>query len=309
MLNLNYHHLYYFWTVARLGSITGAARELNLAQPTLSAQIAQLERRCGCRLLSRGPWGARLTSEGETVLSHCRRIFEAGAQLEADIAAGLDAAPRTLRVGAHGAVPRSAVMRVLDAARAADPDMHVLVSSGAPVGITERLESRVLDIAISALDLSLRLGPDFRSRAIGSIPLVFAAAPSVAKRVGRFPKGLANAALLLRGPDNPVTKQVEQFLRERNITPRVEAQADDAELLRALALAGRGVAALELPSVRDDLGAGKLVRLHAGPSGLRETIWLIAPRADSQRPGLEKSMTALMGRFALGRELVADARS
>ena len=57
MLNLNYHHLYYFWTVARLGSITGAARELNLAQPTLSAQIAQLERRCGCRLLTRGPWG------------------------------------------------------------------------------------------------------------------------------------------------------------------------------------------------------------------------------------------------------------
>ena len=305
MINLNYHHLYYFWTVARLGSITGAARELNLAQSTLSAQLAQLERRCGGRLLERGPWGARLTPEGETVLAHCRRIFEAGAQLEADIAAGLSAAPRTLRVGAHGAVPRSAVMRVLDAARAADPELRVLVSSGAPAGISARLETRVLDLAVSSQDLSLRLGPDFRGRDIGSIPLVFAAAPSVAKRVGRFPAGLTKVPMLLRGPDNPVSKQVEQFLRDQKASPRIEAQVDDAELLRALALAGRGVAALELPSIRDDLDAGRLVRLHARPSGLHEKVWLIAPRADAQRPGLEKVLNALMGRFALGRDQVA----
>src|SRR5665213_3298294 len=98
MINLNYHHLYYFWTVARLGGISAAARELNLAQPTLSAQLAALERRCGRKLLVRGPWGSRLTPEGEAVLKHCRRIFESGLQLEADIAAGLDEAPRSLRV-------------------------------------------------------------------------------------------------------------------------------------------------------------------------------------------------------------------
>ncbi|MFI5346320.1 MAG: LysR family transcriptional regulator [Elusimicrobiota bacterium] len=308
MLNLNYHHLFYFWTVARVGSIGGAARELNLAQPTLSAQLAQLEKRCGRRLLARGPWGARLTPEGETVLRHCRRIFEAGAQLEADISAGLDAAPRTLRVGAHGAVPRAAVMRVLEAVRAADLELRVVVSGGAPVGITDRMETRALDLAVSALDLSLRLGPEFRGRAVGTIPLIFAAAPSVAKRVRRFPKDLADVPLLLRGPDNPVTKQVEQFLRERGVAPRIEAQADDAELLRALALAGHGVAALELPSARADLDSGKLVRLHAGASGLRETVWLIAPRADSRRPGLEKALDAVMGKFVLGRELTSDAR-
>lgn len=308
MINHNYHHLYYFWTVSRLGSIGAAARELNLAQPTLSSQLAQLERRCGRPLLVRGRRGVRLTPEGETVLRHCRRIFEAGAQLEADIKAGLDAAPRTLRVGAHAAVPRAAVMRVLEAAREADRDVRVIVGGGVPEGLLLRLESRALDLAISTLDLSLRLGRDFRGRAVGSIPLVFVAAPSIAKRAGRYPKGLTNVPMLLRGPDNPVTKQVEQFLRGRGLAPRVEAQADDAELLRALALAGHGVAALELPSVAADLDAGRLVRLHAGPSGLRETVWLIAPRPDSERPGLEKTLDALMGRFALGRDLVADPR-
>src|SRR6185312_4528997 len=308
MINLNYHHLYYFWTVARMGGISAAARELNLAQPTLSAQLAALERRCGRKLLVRGPWGARLTPEGEAVLQHCRRIFEAGSQLEADIAAGLDEAPRSLRLGAHGAVPRAAVIQVLDAIRAGDPAVRAIVASGTPEGIADRLESRVLDVAVATLDLSLRLGPAFRGRAIGTIPLVFVAAPSVARRAGRFPEGLSDVPMLLRGPDNPVTKRVDQYLRAHGVKPRVEAEVDDAELLRALALAGRGAAALELPIARADLAAGRLVRLHAGPSGLRETIWLVSARDEHARPGLEKALAAL-GKLALGRDLSGSARA
>jgi LysR family transcriptional activator of nhaA len=308
MINLNYHHLYYFWTVARLGGISAAARELNLAQPTLSAQLAALERRCGRKLLMRGPWGARLTPEGEAVLQHCRRIFEAGAQLEADIAAGLDEAPRSLRLGAHGAVPRAVVMQVLDAIRAGDTAVRAIVASGTPEGIADRMESRVLDVAVATLDLSLRLGPAFRGREIGTVPLVFVAAPSVARRARRFPEGLSDVPMLLRGPDNPVTKRVEQYLRSHDVKPRVEAEVDDAELLRALALAGRGAAALELPIARADLAAGRLVRLHAGPSGLRETIWLVAARDEHARPGLEKAMEAL-GRLALGRDLSGSGRA
>jgi LysR family transcriptional activator of nhaA len=307
MIKLNYHHLYYFWTVARLGGISAAARELNLAQPTLSAQLAALERRCGRKLLVRGPWGARPTPAGEAVMGHCRRIFEAGRQLEADIDAGLDAAPRTLRVGAHGAVPRTAVMRVVDAVREADPSARVVVASGTPEGLVDRMESRVLDVAVATLDLSLRLGRDFRGRSLGSIPLVFVAAPSVARRVGRYPRGLSDAPMLLRGPDNPVTKQVELFLKNAGAAPRIEAEVDDAELLRALALAGRGVAALELYVVRGVLAAGRLVRLHPGPSGLRETVWLVAARDESARPGLETALRALMNRLSLGRDLTAGA--
>jgi len=308
MINLNYHHLYYFWTVARLGGISAAARELNLAQPTLSAQLAALERRCGRKLLVRGPWGARLTPEGEAVLQHCRRIFEAGSQLEADIAAGLDEAPRSLRLGAHGAVPRAVIMQVLDAIRAGDPAVRAIVASGTPEGIADRMESRVLDVAVATLDLSLRLGPSFRGREIGTIPLVFVAAPSVARSAGRFPEGLSGVPMLMRGADNPLTKRVEQYLKSHGVKPRVEAEVDDAELLRALALAGRGAAALELPIARADLAAGRLVRLHPGPSGLRETIWLVSARDEHARPGLEKAVAAL-GRLALGRDLSGSARS
>ena len=152
------------------------------------------------------------------------------------------------------------------------------------------------------------LAPGLRSRALGSVPLVFAAAPPLARRVGRFPRGLDGLPLLLRGPNNPVTRRIERFLAERGIAPRVEVRADDAELLHALVLAGRGVAALELPSIRADLEAGRLARLHAGPSGIRETVWLAAPDEKSARPGLEAALRALSGGFALGRDLTADDR-
>ena len=49
-LDLNYHHLYYFWSCARIGSLTAAGRELHLSQSALSVQLKSLERSLGRRL-------------------------------------------------------------------------------------------------------------------------------------------------------------------------------------------------------------------------------------------------------------------
>ena len=74
---LNYHHLFYFWTVVRTGSITKACEELRLAPPTVSAQLKSFEDQLGEKLLKRsgrnlvpteigpGPFGAKAV--GETI--------------------------------------------------------------------------------------------------------------------------------------------------------------------------------------------------------------------------------------------------
>ena len=59
---LNYHHLFYFWTTAREGSVTRAAERLRLAQPTLSAQIRSLETALGVRLFEKQGRGLGMTS-------------------------------------------------------------------------------------------------------------------------------------------------------------------------------------------------------------------------------------------------------
>ncbi|HEX7877805.1 MAG TPA: LysR family transcriptional regulator, partial [Candidatus Eisenbacteria bacterium] len=63
---LNYHHLLYFWTVARHGTIVRAARELNLSHPTISSQIRSLEESLGERLFTRIGRRLELTDVGRT---------------------------------------------------------------------------------------------------------------------------------------------------------------------------------------------------------------------------------------------------
>src|SRR5687767_1653793 len=78
---LNYHHLFYFWTVAKEGSIARATSKLGLAQPTISAQLKALERSLGEKLFERAGRGLVLTEIGRTVLRYAEEIFTLGHEL------------------------------------------------------------------------------------------------------------------------------------------------------------------------------------------------------------------------------------
>ena len=73
---LNYHHLFYFWTVAREGGVSKAAEHLRLAQPTVSAQIKQFERALGETLLERQGRRVVLTEAGRIVFRYADDILD-----------------------------------------------------------------------------------------------------------------------------------------------------------------------------------------------------------------------------------------
>jgi LysR family transcriptional activator of nhaA len=79
---LNYHHLRYFWVVAREGSVSRAAKQLRLAQPTVSEQIHALEEMLGERLLMRAGRGVVVTEVGKTVYRFADEIFALGRDLQ-----------------------------------------------------------------------------------------------------------------------------------------------------------------------------------------------------------------------------------
>src|SRR5258708_7279489 len=79
---LNFHQLRLFHTVANLGSISRAARELHISQPSISAQLKELEERCGVDLLRRLPRGVALTDAGRVIFGHAERIFALAEELE-----------------------------------------------------------------------------------------------------------------------------------------------------------------------------------------------------------------------------------
>lgn len=72
---LNYHHLLYFWTVAKEGTIAAASERLHLAQPTLSSQIKKLEKSIDVKLFERQGRGLKLTDQGQIAFRYADEIF------------------------------------------------------------------------------------------------------------------------------------------------------------------------------------------------------------------------------------------
>jgi molybdate transport repressor ModE-like protein len=141
-----------FRAVARERSFSGAARELALSQPSVSNQVAALEREIGARLLERAPGGLRLTREGEILLEHADAIAERFELAEDQLSAAALGAHARLRIGAFptalGVLVPAAIARV----RLRHPDTKVTVDEGGTEDLASRVRSGGLHLAVSFQD-------------------------------------------------------------------------------------------------------------------------------------------------------------
>ena len=141
-----------FRAVARERSFSGAARELALSQPSVSNQVAALEREIGARLLERAPGGLRLTREGEILLEHADAIAERFQLAEDQLSAAAQGARARLRIGAFptalGVLVPAAIARV----RLRHPDTKVTVDEGGTEDLASRVRSGGLHLAVSFQD-------------------------------------------------------------------------------------------------------------------------------------------------------------
>src|SRR5688572_506410 len=103
---LNYHHLLYFWLVAREGSLARASQELRLAQSTISGQIRLLERSLGEKLFVKSGRRLVLTEMGRVVLRYADEIFTLGRELRGAVQGGPLKRPMSLVVGIADVVPK-----------------------------------------------------------------------------------------------------------------------------------------------------------------------------------------------------------
>jgi LysR family transcriptional activator of nhaA len=301
-LDLNYHHLYYFWVCVRCGSLTAASQELHLSQSALSLQLKSLERALGRRLLVRSRSGVVPTADGREVFEHCERIFPEGESLSRALRSGTPRAPIQYRIGVGAGLGRDLVLAVLDRI-AAVPRLTptVLVASGD--SLVQRLTRHQLDIVLFSGDLSVDLGLAFRCRKLDSVPIRFVGTPKLAARVGALARAGVEYPMLLRPAGHPVRLQVDAWMREHGLTVLPVAESADAELLRALALQGRGIAALHQTLVREDLASGRLVKIPSSPTELQNEVWAAAPvrpPADDEPRRATELITTLSPNFFKG---------
>jgi LysR family transcriptional activator of nhaA len=239
---LNYNHLYYFWVVAREGSVTRATRVLNLAQPTISGQLRALERALGDRLFVRRGRHLALTDTGHVAFRYADEIFSIGRELIETIAGRPAGRPWRFTVGVSDSMPKVTTHRLLAPALALEEPLHLVLR----VGRTEQL---LADLSIHALDLVLAetpVSPSVHVRAfnhlLGESGITVFATPALATRHRRrFPHSLDDAPLLVQTENAPLRRALDAWLASQGIRPRIVAEVEDVGLLQVFGRAGLGL--------------------------------------------------------------------
>jgi len=250
---LNFHHLRYFWAVAKDGNLTRAAGQLHVAQSALSAQIKQLEKELGQALFHRTGRSLTLTEAGQMAFAYAETIFATGNELIAVLREGRREERQVLRIGAVATVSRNFlenfIRPVLDR-----PDVKLL----------SRLRVHSVDLILSNQRVHASASDPWRCRRIARQPvsLVGRPRPSVPFR---FPDDLADVPLLLPGRDNEIRAGFDVRCDQLGIRYRVRAEVDDMALLRLLARDSDAVALLPAVVVQDELRTGRLVEYAVVP--------------------------------------------
>ncbi|MEA2321446.1 MAG: hypothetical protein QOD81_1296 [Solirubrobacteraceae bacterium] len=141
-----------FRAVAHQSSFSRAARELALSQPSVSNQVAALEREIGARLLEREPGGLRLTREGEILLEHADAIAERFQLADDQLTAAAQGQRARLRIGAFPTALAALVPAAIARVRLQNPDATVTADEGTDDDLPARVRSGELHLAVSFQD-------------------------------------------------------------------------------------------------------------------------------------------------------------
>lgn len=239
---LNYHHLLYFWLVAKEGSLVRASASLRLSPSTVSGQIRALEHALGEKLFARSGRRLVLTEIGRVAFRYAQEIFALGSELQ-DVLKGRSAGrPLRLLVGVADVVPKRVARRLLAPALELAEPVRLLCREDKPERLLAELAVHDLDIVIA----DTPVGPSTRIRAFSHLlaecGVVFCAAPKLAAAHRRgFPGSLDGAPLLLPAEGSTIRRSLDQWFALHSITPRIVGEFDDSALLKVFGQAGTGI--------------------------------------------------------------------
>lgn len=264
---LNYHHLLYFWVVACHGSVTRAAAELRLAQPTVSTQLRTLEEVLGEKLFARTGRRLVLTDVGRLVFRYADEIFGLGRELLETVKGRPTGQPMRLTVGIADAVPKLIAYRLLRPALTGAEPVRIICREDKPDRLLAQLAVHGLDLVLS----DAPIGPTTKVRAfnhlLGECGVTFFATPALARTCRRgFPRSLGGAPMLLPTDNTALRRSLDDWFESEDIRPRVASEFEDSALLMAFGQAGMGLfpapSAIER-QVRSQYGVVVVGRLDA----------------------------------------------
>jgi LysR family transcriptional activator of nhaA len=280
---LNYHHLRYFWAVAREGNVSRAAKGLCLAQPTVSQQLRALEEALGEKLLERAGRGVALTEVGRTVYRFADEIFSLGRELQDTIAGRPTGRQARLAVGIADMVPKLVAFRILEPALRMD-EVRLVCHEGRPERLLDMLAAHELDLVLADAPLGLSAASRAYDHLLGECRVAVVAVPRLAAAARRrgFPRSLAEMPMLLPTAGTALRRALDAWLDEHGIVPRVVGEFQDSAL--ALAFCELGAGLMAVPDAMLDALRARGLRPAGTADPLRERYYAISVERKLRHP-------------------------
>jgi LysR family transcriptional regulator, transcriptional activator of nhaA len=249
---LNYHHLRYFWTVAKEGSLARAAAKLHVSQPSISEQIRELESAFGEKLFRREGRNNKLTDAGQVVFGYAEEIFALGRELMNAVKQRPGTRELRFYVGVADSFPKLVTNEILKPVFAMPQTVHVICREGKMEDLLAQLAAHRLDIVLADEPASSSANFKTFNHPLGESGTTFCAEKKLAAKLKRgFPKSLHDAPALLPAENTPFRRTLETWFRERRLQPRVVAEFEDLALMKVMAAEGRGFIAVPSMASRD----------------------------------------------------------
>ena len=283
---LNYHHLLYFWTVAREGSVARAAERLRLRPPTVSGQIRSLESALGEKLFARSGRSLVLTEVGRVVYGFAEEIFSLGSELLETVRGRPTGKALRFTVGVADVIPKLVAYRILEPAVSLCAPLRLVCREDRHDRLLSGLAAHELDVVLSDTPVGSGAGVRAFNHLLGESPVGFYAVRKIAQARRRgFPRSLHGAPLLLPAETTALRRALTQWFEESEIRPVVAGEFDDSALLKVFGQGGAGIFAA--PTVVErELTEQYGVHPVGRTTALRERFYAISPERRLRHPAV-----------------------
>ena len=239
---LNYHHLFYFWTVMHEGSLTAASARLRLAPSTVSAQVGRLEEALGGKLFRRVGRGLEPTDLGRTVFRYANEIFSLGQEMMDTLRGNPVVGPLSLKVGVVDVLPKLIVRKILEPIFNLPERVRLACYENKKERLLAELAVHKLDVVLN--DSPVRKGSHIKAynHLLGECGVTFLAVEKLAKRFrDAFPESLDRAPMLVPLEMAALRQSLERWFESLDIRPVIVGEFEDSALLKAFGQHGDGI--------------------------------------------------------------------
>lgn len=275
MDNLNLRHLYYFWVIAREGSIARAAESLELTPQTLSGQLSTFESALGNALFRRAHRSLQLTDFGHTVFGYADDMFQTAQALTDVLRQPPENRPLSLAVGIAASIHKLIAYHLTAPALSLSREVRLNCRTGDISELLRRLGQRELDIVLTDREPASVEASQFRSHRLASSSMSLFAAPALAKVLAvDFPASLDRQPFLATSLDAPYITALMNWFSSQSIRVKVAAEVDDSALIKVFGREGLGYFAAPT-AIRDEVCRQYQVVHVASIREVRDTLYAV----------------------------------